>query len=60
MDIIDRYRTEVNGGLEALTRAMEEEKERQTRAMQVQRRWNYGLLVGLVGVVIFVLVLASR
>ena len=60
MEVIHRYRTEVNGGIEALAQTIEEHKERQFRAMQVQRRWNYGLLVGLVTIAVVVVVLASR
>ena len=60
MDVIHRYRTEVNSGIDALAQTIEEHKERQFRAMQVQRRWNYGLLAGLVTVAVVVVVLASR
>jgi hypothetical protein len=60
MDVIHRYRTEVNSGIEALAQTIQEQKERQLQAIQVQRRWNYGLLAGLVTLAVTVLVLASR
>ena len=60
MDVIHRYRTEVNSGIEALAQTIQEQQDRQLHAIQVQRRWNYGLLAGLVALGVTVVVLASR
>ena len=48
MELIDRYRSEVNTGIEGLTQTIQEQKQRQLHALRVQRRWNYGLLAGVV------------
>jgi hypothetical protein len=55
MDVIHRYRSEVNSGIEGLAQTIHDQRERQLRAMRVQRRWNYGLLLGLVAMAVIVL-----
>jgi hypothetical protein len=60
MDAIHQYRSEVNSGIEALAQTIQDQRERQLRAMRAQRRWNYGLLLGLVAMAVTGLVLYLR
>lgn len=48
-ELIQQYRTQVDRGFAALSQEIQDQSERQRRALQIQRRWNYGLLAGLVG-----------
>ena len=61
VDLIQEYRAEVDRGFDALSKSIREQNERSVRALRLQRRWNYGLLAGLVvvGVVMVVLYLKN-
>jgi hypothetical protein len=59
-ELIQRYRAEVDRGFEALSLTIREQNERHDHAVRMQRRWNYGLLVGLVSVAVLALVLYLR
>ena len=59
-ELIQRYRAEVDRGFDALSQTIREQNERYDHAVRLQRRWNYGLLVGLVAVSILALGLYLR
>ena len=59
-ELIQQYRTEVDQGFEALSQTIQEQNQRQLRALKLQRRWNYGLLAGLVVVAVLAGVLYMR
>lgn len=46
-ELIQRYRSDVERGVAALTQEIQAQNERLERALRIQRRWNYGLLAGL-------------
>jgi hypothetical protein len=50
LELVQRYRSEVERGLAAVSQAIQDQNERQLEAFRIQRRWNYGLLIGLVAV----------
>lgn len=56
-DLIQQYRSQVDQGLTALSEEIQDQNERHQRALQIQRRWNYGLLAGLLGLALLVGVL---
>src|SRR5688572_5435047 len=58
-ELVQRYRSEVDRGFDALTQAMEEQNERQLRALRAQRLWNYGLLAAVVVMAVVLVVVAS-
>src|SRR5262245_2106165 len=60
LDLVQRYRSEVDHGLAAVSQAIQDQNERQQEAFRIQRRWNYGLLVGLVAVATLSVVLYLR
>jgi lipopolysaccharide export LptBFGC system permease protein LptF len=59
-ELLQRYREEVDQGFEGLSQTIHEQKQRYERALRTQRRWNYGLLVGVVAVAVLALVLYAR
>ena len=46
-EIIQKYRSDVERGLAALSQEIQAQNDRHERALRIQRRWNYGLLAGL-------------
>ena len=46
-ELIQRYRSDVEHGVAALSQEIQAQNERLERALRIQRRWNYGLLAGL-------------
>ena len=46
-ELIQKYRSDVERGVAALTQEIQAQNERLERALRIQRRWNYGLLAGL-------------
>jgi ABC-type lipoprotein release transport system permease subunit len=50
----------VDRGFEALARTIQEQNKRYEQALKIQRRWNYGLLAGLVAVAALSVVLYLR
>ena len=59
-ELVQRYRSEVDRGFDALTQGMEAQNQRQLLALRAQRRWNYGLLAAVVGMAVALVVIASR
>src|SRR4029453_2269075 len=59
-ELLQRYREEVDRGFEGLSQTIHEQNQRYERALKAQRRWNYGLLVGLVSVAIAALLLYGK
>ena len=45
-EIIQKYRSDVEHGLAALSQEIQAQNDRHERALRIQRRWNYGLLAG--------------
>ena len=45
-EVIQKYRSDVEHGLTALSREIQAQNDRHERALRIQRRWNYGLLAG--------------
>jgi hypothetical protein len=59
-ELLQRYREEVDRGFEALSRTIQEQNRRYEHALKIQRRWNYGLVAGLVAVAVLSVVLYLR
>jgi hypothetical protein len=47
-DLLNRHRSEIDRNFEAVIQLLDAQKARHLKAMQVQRRWNYGLTAALV------------
>lgn len=47
-EVIQKYRSDVEHGLAALSQEIQAQNDRHERALRIQRRWNYGLLAALV------------
>ena len=45
-EVIQKYRSDVEHGLAALSQEIQAQNDRHERALRMQRRWNYGLLAG--------------
>jgi len=45
-EVIQKYRSDVEHGLAALSQEIQAQNDRHERALRIQRRWNYGLLAG--------------
>jgi hypothetical protein len=60
VELIQEYRAEVDRGFEALSRTISDQNERNLQALRIQRRWNYGLLAGLVVMAVVTVVLYLR
>lgn len=43
-EVIQKYRSDVEHGLSALSQEIQAQNDRHERALRIQRRWNYGLL----------------
>ena len=48
VDLVKRYRAEVDRGFDAVSQMIQEQEQRHQQALRTQRRWNYALLAGLV------------
>ena len=59
-ELLHRYREEVDRGFEGLSQTIHQQNQKYERALKAQRRWNYGLLAGLVGVAVLAVVLYLR
>lgn len=59
-ELLQRYREEVDRGFEGLSRTIHEQNQQYESALRAQRRWNYGLMAGLVGVAVLAVVLYLR
>lgn len=53
--LLNRHRSEIDKNFETVVEMLNAQKERSLKAMQIQRRWNYGLASALVIVAIFVI-----
>jgi hypothetical protein len=47
VDLVKRYRAEVDRGFDAVSQLIQEQEQRHQQALRIQRRWNYALLVGI-------------
>ncbi len=56
VDLLNRHRAEIDKNFEAVVGMLNSQKDRHLKAMQIQRRWNYGLTVAVVLLAIFVAV----
>jgi len=59
-ELLQRYREQVDRGFDAISQTIQEQNQQYQRALKLQRRWNYGLLAGLVAVAILAVVLYLR
>jgi len=55
-DLLNRHRAEIDRNFEAVIAMLNAQNDRHQKAMQVQRRWNYGLAVALAIVTILAIV----
>ena len=55
MRILNQHRSEIDKNFEAVAGMLNALNERHLKAIQIQRRWNYGLTAALVIVAIFVI-----
>lgn len=60
IDLVKRYRAEVDRGFDAVSKIIQEQEQRHQHALSIQRRWNYALLVGLVATMIVAVALYWR
>jgi hypothetical protein len=56
IDLMNRHRFEIDRNFQAVAEMLNAQKQRQLKARQIQRRWNYGLLAGLVILAILAIV----
>ena len=59
-ELLQQYREEVDRGFESLSQTIHEQNQRQLHALRIQRRWNYGLLAGLVAVAVAAVMMYLR
>ena len=57
MDLLNRQRSEIDKNFEAVAAMLNAQNNRHLKAMQVQRRWNYGLTAALI--IVTILAIAS-
>jgi hypothetical protein len=57
---MNRHRAEVNRGFDAVSQMIHAQEERYQEALRLQRRWNFGLLIGIIATVILAVVLYFR
>jgi len=55
-EAVGRLRSDTTQNFEAVGQMLKAQNERHQRAMQIQRRWNYGLAAGLIVVAILAVV----
>ena len=60
IDLMNQHRAEVNRGFDAVSQMIQTQNQRHQQALRIQRRWNYGLLAGLVAIAIVMIALYSR
>ena len=60
VDLINQHRAEVNRGFDAVSQMVQAQNQRHQQALRLQRRWNYGLLAGLIAVALTIVVLYWR
>jgi len=60
MGLLNRHRSEIDKNFEAVVGMLNAQKARHLKAMQIQRRWNYGLTAALVLVTTLVIVVLWR
>jgi hypothetical protein len=52
IDLMNQHRAEVNRGFDAVSQMIQAQNQRHQQALRIQRRWNYGLLAGLIAIAI--------
>jgi hypothetical protein len=57
MDLLNRQRSEIDKNFEAVAAMLNAQNNRHLKAMQIQRRWNYGLTAALI--IVTILAIAS-
>jgi len=60
IDLIERHRAEVNQGFDAVSQMVQAQQQRHEQALRLQKRWNYGLLAGLIALALLTIVLLWR
>ena len=60
VDLIERHRAEVNHGFDAVSQMVQAQQQRHEQALRIQKRWNYGLLAGVIAVALTTLLLFWR
>jgi len=60
IDLIERHRAEVNHGFDAVSQMVQAQQQRHEQALRLQKRWNYGLLAGLIALALVTIVLLLR
>ena len=60
IDLIERHRAEVNHGFDAVSQMVQAQQQRHEQALRLQKRWNYGLLAGLIALALLTIVLLWR
>jgi hypothetical protein len=60
IELIEQHRAEVNHGFDTVSQMVQAQQQRHEQALRMQRRWNYGLLAGLIATVLLAIVLAWR
>jgi hypothetical protein len=56
MNLLNRHRSEIDRNFEAVIAMLNAENDRHQKAMQAQRRWNYGLAAALAIVTILAII----
>ena len=57
MDLLNRQRSEIDKNFEAVAAMLNAQNNRHLKAMQIKRRWNYGLTAALI--IVTILAIAS-
>ena len=60
IDLMNQHRAEVNRGFDAVSQMIQAQNQRHQQALRIQRRWNYGLLAGLIAIAIMMIALYWR
>ena len=58
--ILNRHRSEIDKNFETIVGMLNAQSARHLKAIQIQRRWNYGLTAALVILAILILILSTR
>jgi hypothetical protein len=59
-ELLNRHRFEIDKNFEAVVAMLNAQKDRHLKAMELQRRWNYGLTAALAVVVVILAVVLFR
>ena len=59
-ELLNRHRFEIDKNFEAVAGMLEAQKKRHLKALQIQRRWNYGLTAALAVLAIVAVVIYLR